>query len=87
MEGVLLSWSGGKDNAITLYQVIKNKKYKIFALLTTVTEDYDRISMPGVRRILLERQAASMGITLEKVFISKNASNEEYESNMGQVLI
>ncbi len=86
MERVLLSWSGGKDSAIALYEVLKTQQYQVAALLTTVTEDYDRISMHGVRRILLERQAASLGFPLEKVFISKQASNEEYESNMGRVL-
>jgi uncharacterized protein (TIGR00290 family) len=86
MEKVLVSWSGGKDSAIALYEILKNRNYQICALLTTVTEDYDRISMHGVRRILLERQVSSLGFPLEKVLISKNASNEEYESNLGQVL-
>jgi uncharacterized protein (TIGR00290 family) len=86
MEKVLVSWSGGKDSAIALYEILKDKNYQISALLTTVTEDYDRISMHGVRRILLERQVASLGFPLEKVLIPKNASNEKYESNMGQVL-
>jgi uncharacterized protein (TIGR00290 family) len=86
MESVLVSWSGGKDSAIALYEILKSQKYQISALLTTVTEDFDRISMHGVRRILLERQVASLGFPLEKVFISKNASTEEYESNMEQVL-
>ena len=86
MENVLVSWSGGKDSALALYELLKNKNYRISALLTTLTEDYDRISMHGVRRILLERQAAGLGFPLEKVFISKNASNEEYEAAMGQVL-
>ena len=86
MESVLVSWSGGKDSAIALYEVLKNQNYQISALLTTVTKGYDRISMHGVRRILLERQVASLGFPLEKVFISQDASNEEYETNMGQVL-
>jgi len=86
MENVLVSWSGGKDSAIALYEILNNKDYQVSALLTTVTEDYDRISMHGVRSSLLERQAASLGFLLEKVLIPKNASNEEYESNMGQVL-
>ena len=86
MENVLVSWSGGKDSAIALYEILKTQNYQISALLTTVTEDYDRISMHGVRSILLERQVASLGFPLEKVLIPKNASNEEYESNMGQVL-
>lgn len=86
MENVLVSWSGGKDSAVALYEILKNQNYHVSALLTTVTEDYDRISMHGVRRILLERQVASLGFPLETVLISKNASNEEYEANMGRVL-
>ena len=86
MENVIVSWSGGKDSAIALYEILKNENYRVSALLTTVTEDYDRISMHGVRRILLEQQVASLGFPLEKVFIAKNASNAEYESKMEQVL-
>jgi hypothetical protein len=86
VQNVLVSWSGGKDSALALSELLKENNYRVSALLTTVTEDYDRISMHGVRRVLLERQAASLGFPLEKVLISKNASNEEYETNMGKVL-
>ena len=87
MERVLVSWSGGKDCAIALYEIIKSKKYHITALLTTVTAEYNRISMHGVRVELLEKQVAALGFPLEKVFISKNTTNEEYELKMRQVLI
>jgi uncharacterized protein (TIGR00290 family) len=86
MENVLVSWSGGKDSALALHEIIQSHNYTVAALLTTLTEDYDRISMHGVRRVLLEQQAASLGFPLEKVFIPKNASNEEYEARMEQVL-
>lgn len=86
MEKVLVSWSGGKDSAIALYEILRNKNYHVSALLTTLTKDYDRISMHGVRRILLEQQVASLGFPLEKVLISKNATNEDYESSMGNIL-
>ena len=86
-EKVLFSWSGGKDSAMALYELQMAHSYEISALLTVVTEDYDRISMHGVRRILLERQADSLGYPLEKILISKNASNEEYESKMRNVLV
>jgi uncharacterized protein (TIGR00290 family) len=86
MENVLVSWSGGKDGAVALYEILESQSYQITALLTTVTEDYDRISMHGVQRILLERQVDSLGFPLEEVFISRNASNDEYESNMARVL-
>jgi uncharacterized protein (TIGR00290 family) len=86
LENVLVSWSGGKDSALALHEIIQSHQYAISALLTTLTEDYDRVSMHGVRRVLLERQAAALGFPLEKVFISKGASNEDYEARMGQVL-
>ena len=86
-EKVLLSWSGGKDSALALYEISKDRRYEIAGLLTTVTEDYHRISMHGVREVLLEQQADAIGLPLAKVFISKNGSNEEYESKMEEVML
>jgi len=85
-EKVLFVWSGGKDSAVALYELQKTQRYDISALLTTVTKDYERISMHGVSRILLEQQADSLGFPLEKIFISKNSSREEYETSMREVL-
>lgn len=81
-QKVLFTWSGGKDSAIALYELKRDRDYEISALLTTVTEDYGRISMHGVRTVLLEQQAASLGLPLEKIYITKNASNNEYEEKM-----
>jgi len=85
-EKVLVSWSGGKDSALVLYELLKSAQYEVAALLTTLTEDYDRVSMHGTRRRLLTGQAEALGFPLEKVYISKSASNAEYESRMGEVL-
>ncbi len=85
-EKVLFTWSGGKDSILALYELQIRSDYEIVALLTVLTEDYDRISMHGVRSILLERQAESLGLPIEKVYISKNSSNEEYEAKMKEVL-
>jgi uncharacterized protein (TIGR00290 family) len=85
-EKVLFTWSGGKDSAMALYELQKAREYEMSALLTTVTKDYDRISMHGVRRTLLEQQADSAGYHLEQVFISKSSSNEEYETKVREVL-
>lgn len=74
---VLVSWSGGKDSCLALAEIRRTRN--VAALLTTITRDFDRISMHGVRRILLERQAESLGIPLHEVFISKGAGNDEYE--------
>ena len=86
MEKVLVSWSSGKDSARALYEIQRTQEYEILSLLTTVTEDYDRISLHGVRSALLQQQAQSLGLPLEKVFISKNASIEEYQSKMAATL-
>lgn len=82
----LLSWSGGKDSALTLYELQKINNFQITALITTITQDYDRVSMHGIRSALIEEQAESIGIKLEKVLISRNASNQEYESKLCEVL-
>jgi uncharacterized protein (TIGR00290 family) len=83
---VVISWSGGKDSCVALYEIRREQKYRVAGLLTTVTRDYDRISMHGVRRLLLERQAASLGIPLHQVFISQGATNEEYEMKTAEAL-
>lgn len=85
-EKVLVSWSGGKDSALALYEVLRNQNIEVAALLTTVTENYDRISMHGVRRTLLERQADALGMPLEKVLISIGTTDDAYEAKMRQVL-
>lgn len=85
-EKVLFSWSGGKDSALALYELQKSKNYKTTALLTTITEEYDRISMHGVRVNLLEIQAESIGLPLEKILINKDTTDKQYENKMRQVL-
>jgi len=85
-QNVLFSWSGGKDSVLALYDILDSGSYIIAALLTTITEDYDRISMHGVRTVLLEQQAKSLSLPLEKVFLTKHSSNEEYEEKMTRVL-
>ncbi|MDD5082223.1 MAG: diphthine--ammonia ligase [Dehalococcoidales bacterium] len=86
MTKVIFSWSGGKDSALALYEIRQNRQYEIVTLLTTVTEGYDRVSMHGVRRALIEKQAQSLGLPLAEVFIPQVCSNEEYETRMKDVL-
>jgi uncharacterized protein (TIGR00290 family) len=81
---VVVSWSGGKDSCLALRDLQRTPGVRVAALITTVTRDFDRISMHGVRRVLLERQAASLGLPVHVVEISKGASNQEYETAMGQ---
>ena len=86
-EKILLCWSGGKDSALALDEIQHHSTYEIIALLTTVTEEYDRVSMHGIRRMLLDQQAVSLQYPLEKVFISKNSPEGAYESRMEELLL
>jgi uncharacterized protein (TIGR00290 family) len=65
---------------------MRNDGIRIAALLTTVTETFERISMHGVRVALLRRQAASVGLPLNEVRIPPMCSNEEYEERMNRAL-
>ncbi len=85
-EKVVLSWSGGKDSAMTAYHLLASQRYEIAALMTTVTEEFDRISMHGVRRDLLERQAESLGFPLHKIMIPKDCPNAVYEARMREAM-
>jgi uncharacterized protein (TIGR00290 family) len=85
-EPVVVSWSGGKDGCVALHEILESGEYRVESLLTTVTEGYERVSMHGVRRGLLEKQAASLGLPLREVVIPKSASNEIYEARMGEAL-
>jgi uncharacterized protein (TIGR00290 family) len=85
-EKILLAWSGGKDSAMALGELRRSSEFEVAALLVTVTEGYDRVSMHGVRRVLIERQADSLDLPLHEVFIPPECVNETYESRMREAL-
>ncbi len=76
-----LSWSGGKDSALALQALAQEHRLPA-TLLATVTEEYGRVSMHGVRRSLLRRQAAATGLPLVEVEIPADCTNDLYESRM-----
>ncbi len=78
-----LSWSGGKDSALAL-SALRRDGHGPCALITTVTETYDRISMHGVRRELLARQAGAVSVPLVEISIPPVCSNELYEERMAR---
>ena len=65
----VMNWSGGKDSSLTLYHVLKDKQYDVKYLVTSCSEEYDRISMHGVRVSLLKRQAELIGIPLKIIYV------------------
>ena len=82
----ILCWSGGKDSAYCLHKVLSEKQFDVKYLLTTINDNFKRISMHGVREELLDKQADAIGIPLLKVWVSEG-TNKEYESQMENVLL
>ena len=76
----VLSWSGGKDSTLALERLRADGRYEVVSLVTTVSSEFDRISIHGVRRTLLHQQAASLGLPLAEVTLGASTTNESYEA-------
>jgi uncharacterized protein (TIGR00290 family) len=83
---VALAWSGGKDSSLALAALQADRSFQPVALLTTVTGDYDRISMHGVRRSILEAQVRELRLPLVEATIPPAASNAIYEEAFAAAL-
>jgi len=87
---VVMSWSGGKDSAIALDELMKTGDYDVVSLMTTVSEEYRRISHHGVREALLDQQARAIGVPLEKVYLPSGGpggcTDDVYEAIMSRVM-
>ena len=86
MTPIVFCWSGGKDSALCLHKILLEKKYSVLYLLTTVNEQFRRISMHGVREELLDAQAKAIGIPLIKIYVNEG-TNVEYERKMEEAML
>src|SRR5512138_1058673 len=82
----LVAWSSGKDSAWALHEVRRAGDVEVVGLLTTVTSEFQRVSMHAVREALLDRQAEALGLPCHKVRIPWPCPNERYESEMASAL-
>ena len=83
---IAVAWSGGKDSTLALVALCVFLFWSIVALVTTVTRGVDRISMHGVRRVLLERQADALRLPLEIAWLEASSSNADYEAAWAEAL-
>ncbi|HTS43460.1 MAG TPA: diphthine--ammonia ligase [Puia sp.] len=82
MTQAFMNWSGGKDSAFCLHQILQSNEYQVSSLLTSVNAVYDRVSMHGVRRSLLEAQSLSLGIPVRTIELPEQPEMNEYEEEM-----
>jgi uncharacterized protein (TIGR00290 family) len=71
---------------MALYKILRSKEFEILAILTTVSDTFQRVSMHGVREELLDQQADSIGVAIEKVRIPYPCPNEVYDQRMSDIL-
>jgi uncharacterized protein (TIGR00290 family) len=79
-KAVVLSWSGGKDSALALDALSRDPVVEVVGLLTSVTSGYDRISVHGVRRSMLQAQVERLGLPLFEIALDPGCTNEAYEA-------
>lgn len=86
IQKAIFNWSSGKDSALALYKTLQEEKFEITSLLTSINEEFQRISMHGVSVSLLEKQAESLGFPLIKLELPKDPSMEEYQELMSSTM-
>ena len=85
-QPVLLCWSGGKDAAWALHVLRERDDVEVVALLSSITTDYGRSSMQGVRHDVLQAQAAACDLPLLEARIPAHCDNNTYEAAMAGAL-
>lgn len=86
MRRTLVAWSGGKDSALALACLRADPSHEVVGLLTAVTKDFDRVSIHGIRRSILEAQAQRLGLPLFVATIHHGADNASYEASWARAI-
>jgi uncharacterized protein (TIGR00290 family) len=86
MKRALIAWSSGKDSAWALHEARRSDEFEIVGALTTVTHEFCRVSMHGVREELLAAQLAAAQLPARVVRIPFPCPNEIYEREMAAAL-
>src|ERR1700691_4242160 len=86
MEQAVAFWSGGKDSALALDRLRRGGEFEIAALITTISKEYKRVSMHGVREELVEAQARALELPLDKMYVGPDSSNATYVAALRQTL-
>lgn len=80
---VTVSWSGGKDSAFALYKTLASGEFNVVSVHTVFDKDTKRVGLHGIRETLIEKQAANLGLPLEKIYLPASDDHEAYISTMG----
>ncbi|WP_194768075.1 adenine nucleotide alpha hydrolase [Tamlana sp. I1] len=76
------NWSSGKDSALALHHLLQDENYTVDALITTVNSHFNRVSMHGLRKELLQAQTDAINIPARLIELPEMPSMEVYENKM-----
>lgn len=79
-EKVAISWSGGKDCSLALFEILQSNEYEVARLHTSFNVDTNRVGLHGIKQSLIEQQAQSTGIWLDKILIPSAENHIAYEN-------
>lgn len=85
-EKVLLFWSGGKDSALALHDLLKDECYEVVSLVTTFDREKNRVRFHGIPDVLIVEQAKLLKLPLQRIFLPENVSNEDYVTEVNKIL-
>ncbi len=85
-QKLFFNWSTGKDSALALYRLQQENIFEVDLLVTTINKHFDRVSMHGLRRSLLAKQAKALNIALQTIELPEMPSMKDYESLMNEKL-
>ena len=67
-----MAWSGGKDCALALYDIIKSGKFNLKGLFITLSSKFKRVNLSGIREDIIDKQAEAIGLPIKKIYIDSD---------------
>lgn len=86
MKKAIFNWSGGKDSAFALGEILKNKEYDISFLMTSIAKENRRVSMHGIHESLMLEQAKSIGLPITFLELPELPDMETYEKHLTNLM-
>ena len=86
IKETVMNWSSGKDAALAYHRLLRHQGRKITHLLTTLSQEHERVFMHGIRELLLDIQAERMGLPIDKIKLPESPDDGLYSSAMEQAM-
>ncbi len=73
-----MSWSGGKDSALSLYRLMEDDTFDVVSLHTTIDTNLKRVGLHGIHESIIEAQADVIGLPLTKLYLDPSGDHGNY---------